>query len=84
MVDTTEDSEAICVKIQKIEQLAPCTDGRREKKVHVASAESAKRIFGGVCGYCKKRAGQSARIALNTKPNKVDLNLHLGRNVACA
>ena len=32
-------------------------DGRREKEVHLASAESARGNFSGVCGYCKKKAG---------------------------
>ena len=50
----------------------------------MASAENGNGDFNGVCGYCKKKAGTSARIVRHAKPRNLDLGLGLGlrRNVA--
>ena len=64
---TTQDFAAICETLGKVQCLAkgpgdtPHADGRREKEVHLGSAESAKGNFSGVCGYCKKKAGHKRK-----------------------
>ena len=84
LASSVQDFESICETIGKVQRLTkgpvdtPCADVRREREVHLASAESARGNFSGVCGYCKKRLDTSARIVLNAKPSKVDLDLDLG------
>jgi hypothetical protein len=67
LAGTIQDFEAICETIGKVQRLtkgpgdAPRADGRREKEVHLASADNAKGNFSGVCGYCKKKAGHKRK-----------------------
>ena len=69
LAGVTQDVEAICKTIGKVQQLAkangqgdaPHADGRRENEVHLTSAESAKRNSSGVCGYCKNCAGHKCK-----------------------
>jgi hypothetical protein len=67
LAGTAHDFEAICETIGKVQRLAkgpgdaPRGDGRREKEVHLASAENGSGDFNGVCGYCKKKAGHKRK-----------------------
>ena len=67
LAGTTQDFEAICETIGKVQHLAkgpgntPHADGRKEKEVHLTSADTAKGTFIGVCGYCKKKAGHKRK-----------------------
>ena len=67
LAGTAQDFEAICETIGKVQRLAkgpgdaPRGDGRREKEVHLASAENGSGDFNGVCGYCKKKAGHKRK-----------------------
>ena len=67
LASNIQDFESICETIGKVQQLTkgpgdtPRADGRREKEVHLASAESARGNFSGICGYCKKKAGHKRK-----------------------
>ncbi len=67
LAGTSQDFEAICETIGKVQRLTkgpgdtPRADGRREKEVHLTSAEGTKGTFIGICGYCKKKAGHKRK-----------------------
>ncbi len=82
LAGTIQDFEAICETIGKVQHCkapgdSPCADGRREKEVHLVSAESARGILVVSVGTARKRQDTSAKIVLNAKPSKVDLDLDL-------
>ena len=89
LAGTAQDFEAICETIGKVQRLAkgpgdaPRADGRREKEVHLASAENGSGDFNGVCGYCKKKAGHKRKDCpvRKAKQSGSGSGLGLGRNV---
>ena len=67
LAGTTQDFEAICEEIGNAQCLAkgpgdtPLADGRRDKEVHLTSAETTRGTFTGVRGYCNKKAGHKCK-----------------------
>jgi hypothetical protein len=81
LAGTIQDFEAICKTIGKVQSFVQMAEGRRKYTWPVLKVQREIQVV--FVGTARKGQDTSARIALNAKPSKVDLDLDLGRNVPC-